>query len=158
MWKKSFPVAVLIFWSLLAAKAYPCQCNFRAHRKDFRGANAIFVGKVVKVDKINRVSERWESELAGGSLGNAVTFQIDKRWKGTKAKQIVVLEYYEAGCAGFRFREDETYLIYAFERELIAFTACSRTRRFNQERYKSAEEIRQLDNRWFRLWARINPF
>jgi hypothetical protein len=87
-----------------------------------------------------------------------VTFQIDKRWKGTKAKQIIVLEYYDAGCGGFLFREAEAYLIYPFEKELIAFTSCSRTRRLNQERYKSDEEIRQLDNRWFRLWARINPF
>jgi hypothetical protein len=133
--------------------ASSCECFERPHRKDFRQAKAIFIGKVVAVEPNS--SEDEESRL---NQPYAVRLVVERRWKGPKASEITVLTRNRAACGGFEFSEGQSYLVYAFGDELVAFTACTRSGTLEPQNECITKQIQQLNSFWFRLYARLIPF
>jgi len=153
-------VTVVAVPILLAAikpmRTCACSCvDIRSHRKDYRHAKAVFIGRVIAVHPL---SDTQIETLENLPISNAIRFNVERSWKGAKTSQVVVLEYDLLGCPRFVFRVGERYLVYAFEKELISYTACTRTRPTSSETPDGERELKQLGSFWFRAWATINPF
>jgi len=79
----------------------------------------VFSGKVLKIDK------EGEFELA-------VTFAVDRVWKGKEEKEIVVRTGTNDGICGYKFTKGTSYLVYAAETtrddvKYLATNICTRT-------------------------------
>jgi hypothetical protein len=112
--------------------AYACSCEPPAPQKLFRAAQAVFVGEVVDIH---------ESTVPLGkgfpALSYAVTFKISKYWKGVKGSEITV--HSDLGgleCHQFAFRKGEKYLVYAFGKDLVSITGCTRSGQIDAEYVK----------------------
>jgi len=153
--KNKITVTVSIFLSLLLWEptAFPCTCNIQKHRADFRKAKSVFVGRVIDVDRKRTIPER----LSGGVVYSA-KFEIEKAWKGSSKSEVAVFVWRDFGCGGFDFQLSEKYLVYVFDNEWVAYTACSRSRPYIRSSVETDKELKQLDSFWFRLCARLNPF
>lgn len=141
-----------IAWN--APAAYSCSCDIYLHRKDFREAKAIFIGRVVSISS-NEIGDA-ESRR---QLPYAVKLFVEKMWKGRKSSEIAILSNNgTGGCGGFQFREGERFLVYAFGKELIAYSACERSRPMSRESEETAKDMKPLNSFWFRSRARLLPF
>ncbi len=139
---------------LSAPAAYSCDCTVPKLRRDYREATAIFVGKVVEV-RFNQSSDDKTRRLHP----MAVKLKVEKSWKGVRSPEITVITNEAITvCGGFEFREGERYIIYAYEKDLVTFNSCSRSRPLNYEDEFDAKEIKRLNSFWFRLMAQLNPF
>jgi hypothetical protein len=108
---------------LSASSVSACSCDPPKPRKLFRDARVVFVGEVVDIT---------DSTVPLGKgfppLSSAVKFKISKYWKGVKGSEITVLS--DLGglpCHQFAFRKGETYFVYAFGKDLISITGCTRS-------------------------------
>ena len=108
--------------------AYPCTCGGESDPcGSFRGATAIFIGRVINVrdttDTVLMGSVRWG--------GKWVTFQILKAFKGSDTAYISLATGNGGGDCGYEFKQDEIYLVYAFQDKLghLVTSICTRTRR-----------------------------
>jgi hypothetical protein len=152
--KSKIAVAVtsFLFPLLWTPVAFPCTCIIKKHRTDFRQAKAVFVGRVIEIDRNRMIPER----LSGGVIYSA-RIRIEKAWKGSRKSEVAVFTWRDFGCGGFDFQPSEKYLVYVFDNELIAYTTCSRTRHYERSSDETDKELKQLDSFWFRLFARVNP-
>lgn len=150
--KITVTVSAFLLSLLWAPTVFPCTCIIPKHRTDFRKAKAVFVGRVIDIDKKRTIPER----LSGGVIYSA-KFEIEKAWKGFSKSEIAVFVWYDFGCGGFDFKPSEKYLVYVFDNELVAYTSCSRSRLYKASSVEIDKELKQLDSFWFRLFARVNP-
>lgn len=104
----------------LAAAAYACSCAPPPPPKEaLEKATAVFSGKVLKIEK-------------DGEYELAVTFAVDRQWKGIADKEVVVRTGTNDGICGYKFKKGTSYLIYAHEtkREELKYLVtniCTRT-------------------------------
>jgi hypothetical protein len=77
--KTKVSVSAFLLSLLLAPEAFPCTCIIHNHRTDFRRAKAVFVGKVIDIDKNRPIPER----LSGDAIHSSAKFNIEKTWKGS---------------------------------------------------------------------------
>ena len=131
-------------------------------RKQFRDSKGVFVGKVIKLTNSTYVpneSEKrdipkvWWDEAEEFSK---ITFEITKGWKGNFAKQqdFFSINIFSCPCAEIRkFEEGKEYLVYAAGKNFV--TICDSKEIIFAG---TKDEIKHLDNFWFRTWARIYPF
>ena len=118
-----FSMCLFLVLALRATEVSACSCDPPKPQKLFREAEAVFVGEVVEIS---------ESTVPLGKgfppLSYAVKFRISRYWKGVKGSEITVhSDLGGLGCHQFAFRKGETYFVYAFERELISITGCTRS-------------------------------
>lgn len=124
-----------------AKSSYACLCSFslmsnkllllegklnhKAYLDNYDGV--IFTGQVIKIKKV-RV------KLSSGDEWHnyRVTFKVDRYWKGSDNSEVVVFTGVGGGDCGIRFRNRESYIVFAhtFEDKLhtgiCTFTADSR--------------------------------
>ena len=76
-------------------------------RKEFSGSDAVFAGKVTKIDE--------PLSLTGSTEPMTVTFRVSEAWKGAERETLEVqTAVFDASC-GYPFEEDEGYLVFAAE-------------------------------------------
>ncbi len=135
---------------LSAAVAYGCECG-GPHREEFRRAKAIFVGEALSVgtDKL------FNPNITDGPL-YAVTFRVEKRWKGGRRGEVTLLA---EGCYGMcclvQFEAVKKYLVYAYEGSYVPYS-CAWSAELSSHR--AAWEMKDLNSLWFRAKARLWPF
>ena len=112
-----------------APAVFACECDPPKPQKLFRDARAVFVGQVLDI------SESTVPLGKGFSPHSfAVTFKVLEFWKGAKSREITV--HSDLGglpCNQFAFRKGETYLVYAFGKDLISITGCTRSGSISSE-------------------------
>ena len=136
-----------------APAVYPCSPDIQSHRRDYREAKAVFVGRVISVEAGSYIPEDIR-----GEVDKKVTFSVERRWNGAKNPTISVLASYgPVTCHGFEFREGERYLVYAFGDALFVGTMFSRSRPIDREDEQTSKEMRQLNSSWFRFTSSL-PF
>lgn len=139
---------------LSTARATPvCDCFYYPnHLRAFRDAKAIFIGEVTKIDRKAESPEDVASEVT-----QAITFRVEKSWKGPKARKLRAWESMEhTMCAEWKFEEGEKYLIYAstIKGVLIVDGYCSRSRRLKTNNPEAIREFNQLNSPKFLRKAR----
>jgi hypothetical protein len=112
--------------------AYSCSCEEITPTTGLRKANAVFVGQVVQISPADEKLVRKETGLRADhtveGLFSAVTFKVERYWKGVKGREITILSDQGVGifsCKGYAFREGERYLVYARGRNMAVYTGCS---------------------------------
>lgn len=152
---------VVSFESLLA-----CSVVEIPLRKQFRNANAVFVGKVVNfVDsyKPNEIEKRsipsdWrDGYWKDKDIYSKVKIEITKKWKGAveEQKEFIAIGYFICVCSQKQssFKVGEEYLFFSESEKFVAICDSHETK-FDSTK----SEIKNLDSFGFRLWARIYPF
>lgn len=137
-----------------------CTVEVLSLRKEFRKANAVFIGKIIDVndvpiseaEKQKVIPQDWRNE----TLFSKVMVEIKQKWKGNLKK---TQEFWGVVFGSCRCRQPDNYklgkeyLIFAQTNNFIAF--CDS----NEISYDSTkDDIKRLDNFGFRLWSRIYPF
>lgn len=145
---------LLIGLLLISAQdVYPCTCTAISQRRAFKQASAVFVGEVVEINDY-----KGEPVAYGGwPIAQSLKLRVVKSWKGAKQPEVTVLsDKYHGMCGGFYFHVGEKYLLYAVtvDGKLVVYSTCAPSRPLNQ----ADKEIGRLNDFWYRLFARINPF
>ncbi|MEH6891986.1 cobalamin biosynthesis protein CbiN [Bacillus sp. JJ864] len=97
-------VFVISFGSIfnsLAPHIYACECKGSTVEESFGKHDAIFEGKVLKIEE--------DSEK-----GQAILFEVKTNWKGADTSQIMI--YTNLGSCMFRFTKGESYLVFSSKR------------------------------------------
>lgn len=154
-------VAVTLMFSLQTAIA--CTVYIQPFRKEFRQADSVFAGRIVKVEEIN-LTEIEKQKLVpkdwdGWNVFSKVTVEVNQKWKGNSrkgTKEFFAVAFFDCGCPDSKIDEfvvGQEYLIASPKNTFISICDSKNT---NSDRAKA--EIKQLDRFGFRLWARIYPF
>jgi hypothetical protein len=137
-----FALIIILTATTLASPI--CDCfDYPDHSTAFKQAKAVFVGKVLRIDKNAARPEGLENEV-----DYSITFQIDKRWKGPAGSTLVAWQHAEhALCSHWQFEEGVKYLVYAgaSRGNLIVSGWCSRTRPLETKDAKALSEFKELD-------------
>ena len=102
---------------ILASPVYAmCRCVPPGTAKnEFNQSAAVFSGRVVTIKKAPGMTER-------------VTFQVLKRWKGPRKRQIVLINSTDPEACGMVFKKGQKYLVYALgESSKLRSSLCTRT-------------------------------
>jgi hypothetical protein len=145
-------IIILLFLAAALAVCMPstssaCSCEFPSHREEFNSARAVFVGRVLAIDKQLPIPKALDGQFR--EVAYAIKLEVEKSWKGRKRGQVVVwLHGSSLHCSRWEFQPNERYLIYAneFKRALIVSTWCSRTRPFERNNEESIREYKELDS------------
>jgi Tissue inhibitor of metalloproteinase len=125
-----------------------CSCDdFPSHQKEFKSSKAVFVGKVLAIEKQLPIPEALSGQVP--EVAYAVRLEIERSWKGSKTGKVVVwLHTSSLVCSRWEFRPNERYLIYGREYKhiLIVQTWCSRTRPLERNDEESIREYKELDS------------
>jgi hypothetical protein len=92
----------LVVWSGQAARA--CDFDEPPPERVFDEATAVFAGEVVAIVPV-------EDDPASDYL--AVTFEVDRVWKGVSQSPLTVETHRDEATCGYPFQEGERYLVYA---------------------------------------------
>jgi hypothetical protein len=106
-------LATCYFDGLIGQAAYTYRCiKPGSPRQELEKATAVFIGKVTKIndDSSARINE----------------FEVEKIWKGTSTKRIIVRT--GKHLYGYRFTEGEKYLVYAYGKGELETSRCGRTK------------------------------
>ena len=131
-----FLIVVLVLLSFGASQTTAqCSCVAeRVHitaREEFKLAYAVFVGKVLNIQKSDRDKD--------DSYVQRVTFEVTKAWKHDVGANLVVTNKIQGCVKGFN--EYEEWLVYAYKNEdgtLGTFCCCTRTMRLAE----AAEDLK----------------
>ncbi|MFT3744859.1 MAG: hypothetical protein QM785_11285 [Pyrinomonadaceae bacterium] len=146
---------------LASIPANGCTVEIESLRKQFRRANAVFMGKIIELDngaltskELTRIPDDWRDTP---QLISKVSFSIEKTWKGSSRKQAeyVGVPVFDCGCPGGKIDElvdGKEYLIFANEKNFI--TVCESA---PADREHTRSQVKQLNSFWFRFFARIVP-
>lgn len=97
------PVLALVAILALYNIALACRCRPNEPSADISRYAAVFSGKVTKVTFTQPPNE----------VGRyRVTFEVERVWKGDVKRELTLIT--RTSSCDFRFREDESYLVYAF--------------------------------------------
>jgi hypothetical protein len=138
---------------IIVPAAYSCTCDIYSHSRDFRNAKAIFIGKVISVS-LNESNDEEVRKIAPYKI----KLKVEKSWKGSGSEITVISDNGGPACGGFQFYEGERYLVYAFEKEMYAWSARSRSRPISRDTEITRKELSQLNSSWFRFKSRFWRF
>ena len=107
-----------------AGEAYACSCaETRDVGETFERSDAVFSGKVVKID------EEPPDEVGPFPFLGPVTFEVEEAWKGASESDVVVYGQGPAVSCGINFEKGGTYLVYAHRTDgRLATDYCGRTK------------------------------
>jgi hypothetical protein len=137
-----------------------CTIEIAPLRKQFRGAKAVFIGKVVKIsqfnptetEKLQNVPENWRDM----DNFSKITIEAQNKWKGSisSRKDFIGVIGFPCGCDSYQeLKENKTYLFFVYEKNFL--TICD-AKESDKDWVK--KEMKRLNNFGFRLWSRIYPF
>ncbi len=119
---------VLIIFSLFTffqtPNAFACSCTPPSVEGVLSSSDAVFSGKVNKIKYLD------DPQQVSPEPRIIVTFDVSQWWKGQNEKQAVLHTVYNTStCNGYRFKENEEYLVYASKQEdgTLGTSVCSRT-------------------------------
>lgn len=106
-------------------ESYACSCGTpdpklslnKQIQKSLKSAEAVFSGKVIKIEKASTFAVK-------------VTIKIENVWKGDLPEMTTLITGLGSGDCGFSFETERTYLIYAngnLKENFLATGICSRT-------------------------------
>ena len=98
--------------SLSLTSTVKCAKRAVSASEELKAANSVFSGRAIKVSEevARRVAE----------------FDVERVWKGARSRRISVRT--GTHLYGSRFKEGETYLVYAFGEKDLSTSSCSRTK------------------------------
>jgi hypothetical protein len=123
-------VFILCLLSFLSQTAYACSCSFGSLRDTFFSSDAVFAGKVIKIETVEEASVGLILKESGKlkPLKNprfeksvrklqSVTFEVIESFKGTKDNSFVLTTavYNGGGSCGVPFKVGENYLVFAYK-------------------------------------------
>ena len=155
-------VSLFGFLILSANVAYSCTCLQISHRKEFRQADAVFVGQVIDISEDKsfvppKLSvSPYIQKIIDSQKRYIVRFRVEKKFKGVGAEEILLSTFQsDSPCSGSAFTEGWRYVIYAnrIEESLTDGGLCSRTRKLDE----TSKEYKELSSLWFRFRSRL-PF
>ena len=156
--KKFLVLLVLLivsFESLIA-----CTVEITPLRKEFRQANSVFVGKIIEIEDVAlteiEIQKLIPKEWRDLKVFSKITVEVKDKWKGNAlgTKKIWSVTFGSCRCdKPKQFEIGKEYLIFAKRDNFIAFCDSKPT-----TLDWAKDEMKQLDNAGFRLWARIYPF
>lgn len=116
--------------TILACSCAPAKSAAQALEQ----STAVFSGKVIKIKRHKQAENIFATV--------EVIFRVEKAWKGVNKKTVSVFTSSHSASCGFSFRENHTYLVYAFGNDegRISTSICSRTGRLKDAR----EDLKQL--------------
>jgi hypothetical protein len=138
-----------------------CTIKVPPFRKEFRRAESVFTGKVVKIveaysptaKEAASFPEGWES----WKYFSKITFEVKHKWKGdaSDTREFVAVAFFDCGCPGGfdAFKTGEEFLVFADEKNFVWI--CDS---YKIEDEWAKDRIKRLDSFWFRAWARVYPF
>ena len=93
---------------LLSGGTYACSCSLGDVEKKYNDAEKVFVGTVSSVEYTG-------GKNFSGDKNTVVKFDVKSIWKGKE--KVVVLNTVDNGssCEGYWFKNNHTYLVYAYE-------------------------------------------
>lgn len=103
--------------------------------KEFKLADAVFIGKVIEIKKTARDKDT-------GNYVEAVKFEVKKAWK-QDLDPFVIIRNKIQGCIN-GFDENEEWLVYAYKKQggtLATHCCCSRTRLLS----KATEDLKEFE-------------
>jgi len=136
--------AIFLTFALFAAEhANACSCLFQDPKdpgvveEALESADIVFVGAVESAE----IDGPPEGEY--GRMIQTTVFVVKDSWKGETVNRITTRVNVQCCLCGFRFEEDQTYLIFAHEREEGVYTVsvCSLSRTLAE----AGDIIRRLD-------------
>jgi hypothetical protein len=132
--KSAIPIFALGLFLALPHTARACFCGNATVQTAFAGAEAVFIGKVVKIRTLKEASVglslkesgtlevsksgRWEKSV---DKVQSVTLEVLEIFKGEKSEtiELITSEYNGGGSCGVRFRRGEDFLVYAYKRKTV---------------------------------------
>ena len=121
-----FSCALVVCSILSGQEARACTCDPEVPpRAALQSATAVFLGEATYQETIyKKVSEnKGKVSFVAEVL---VKFVVEKSWKGAKNKEFIIRTS-EEGC-GYKFTLGEKYLVYAYGKDILATSGCTRTR------------------------------
>lgn len=131
--KKVVSILVFVFISFLLISFFPinasaCSCAEPfSVEKEFERSNAVFSGKVLEIR---------EKKGLKGYMTRSVLFEVTSTWKGIQQSQIIIATGLGGGDCGIDFKEEQEYLVYAYESTMygekkLITTICDRTNKLS---------------------------
>jgi hypothetical protein len=162
--KKNFRIFAALVSALIFCfqTVNACTIAVPSIKKEFRKAESIFIGKVVKVTDEHSPSEKEAASIPENwehwKWFSNVTFEIKNKWKGNVSgtREFVAVAIYDCGCPGGEidaFKAGKEFLVFADGKNFVSIC----------DSYKPDDEwakirFKKLDSFWFRAWAQIYPF
>lgn len=127
-----FAICTFSFFSFLSPASYACSCSFGSLRSAFSSANAVFIGKVNKIETLDKASVAlilkesgtlkplknpgWEKSMR---KVRGVTLEVVEPFKGATEKTFILTTeiYNGGGNCGIPFKVGESYLVFAYKTE-----------------------------------------
>ena len=118
--------------------AYACVCDPEvAPRQALNEATAVFVARVTFMEVIYK--KIGENDQKMSFLPEVqVVFEVEHLWKGINNKVFIVRT--SAGDCGYKFVFGERYLVYAYGKDLLMTSGCTRTKPL----VKATEDLKEL--------------
>ena len=142
---------LLLSFTLIALSAVvvsACECQIGMLKRDFREAREIFVGETITIS----TQQQLDPKISNRPL-YAITFRIEKKWKGPKRKEVTVLtDSCASMCCLVRFEAGKKYLVYVYDYSLVP-SDCALSAEIGSDR--AERNMGHLDSFWFRLKARL---
>lgn len=117
----SLGLMALVVFSAQSASACRCAPPPPA-KKALESAQAVFLGKVIKVEKMGE-------NRGFGPI--TVTFEVSTNYKGVKTKQVKVRTASSSAACGYGFAKGNSYLVYCYSSDkgkTLSTNLCTRTR------------------------------
>lgn len=153
---KALGISTLLF--LFSFEVLACSIYIPPLRKDFRGADTVFVGRVESVASLSNydaavIPKSWDD----WKMFERITFSVERKWKGDarKVREYTGVSVYDCGCPGGldQFEVGKAYLVFARKERFVSVCESERIGGKYVE-----EKMKRLDSFWFRSWSRIYPF
>jgi uncharacterized protein with GYD domain len=132
-WLYGLALGLVLLVGLAPGTAEACKCMRQTPERAAAAADAVFLGKVVKLTPVNG---RFE-----------VVLEVEKWWRGAGGRQAVVFTRTNGALCGFSFAVGETYLVYGsrdVEKADSYYTGlCSRTKSSSSKEFE--EDLRVLE-------------
>jgi hypothetical protein len=110
-------LASVILTALFATMSPAYACDFEEPpppQEALNAATAVFAGEVIEIEPA-------EDDPSGQFL--AVTFEVDRVWKGVEFSPVTVETHRNEGVCGYPFEVGESYLVYAHSNRSPLMTA-----------------------------------
>ncbi|AUC16440.1 hypothetical protein BTO06_15345 [Tenacibaculum sp. SZ-18] len=126
---KKFHLLTILLFSTL--RTFACSCEPIPFNQAVEWADEIFVGRLIEVKELFNESYP-EAPNQKHTTHWSATFEIEKKWKGSRKKYITI--YQDGNSCGFNFTNiNQNYLVYAENKSILGvYTTpttwlCSRT-------------------------------
>ncbi len=117
-----------------------CNCDPASPRQqDIDEATAVFAGQVIYIEEIQaHVLQADGTRPFKPQL--EVKFEVEELWKGADNAEFIIRTGVGQGDCGFKFVKGEKYVVYAYGKEMLRTTSCSRTVKLAD----AAEDLKEL--------------